>query len=289
MRDPMSWHVIEETGRDGIPEAAPEQPRQDGGGTARPGHATAHGEPGPGPLGALGGGPAIARLALAAAAGAVIAAALVLAAGGSGAPVVAVDAAGIALPTTGRGTPGPGASARSIGGPDGTTGSSADAAGQGLLVDVEGAVERPGVVRLPAGARVGDAIEAAGGYAPSVDVDRAPVELNLAAPVSDGERVHVPAVGDPPAGVVVTSGSTASAAPGDGSDGSDVAATGPLDLNHATQVQLEALPGIGPVTARKIIDARDAAAFAAVDDLRTRKLVGAATYAKIAPLVTVGP
>jgi competence protein ComEA len=293
MRDPMSWHVIEEPGGDGVEVTPAERSSREGSGLPRSGPDRRDAPRSGWAPGSLGGGPAIVRLALAAAAGAVVAAALVLAAGGSGAPAVAVEAGGSALPLA-NGTMGPGASPPASGDPGDASKGSTDGSGPDLLVDVEGAVERPGVVRLPPGARIGDAIEAAGGYAPSVDVDRAPVDLNLAAPVSDGDRVRVPAVGDP-----VGSGADglvpgATAGPASAADGSAAvddsgAATGLLDLNRATQAQLEALPGIGPVTARKILDARETAPFAAAEDLRTRKLVGAATYVKIAPLVTVGP
>jgi competence protein ComEA len=147
------------------------------------------------------------------------------------------------------------------------------AAGE-LVVDVQGAVLRPGVQRLAPGARVGDAIAAAGGYGPRVDAARAATELNLAALVADGDRIVVPARGD--------------AAPGSSQGGGGGSgASGLVNVNTASASELDALPGIGPVTAQKIIDARAEQPFASVDELRDRKVVGAATFEKLRDLVTV--
>jgi competence protein ComEA len=149
-----------------------------------------------------------------------------------------------------------------------------------LVVDVEGAVRRPGIQRLTAGSRVGDAIAAAGGYGARADVVAAARTINLAEALLDGAKVRVPALGE------VAAAGPATAAP---------AASGPagagtlIDLNHANEGQLESLPGVGPVTAGKIIDARTTAPFLTVDDLATRGVVGSSTLEKVRPLVRVTP
>jgi competence protein ComEA len=195
------------------------------------------------------------------------------------AAVVVASAAIWLVATSGSGTlvvegggPGPARSDRAgahVGG------SPASAAQADLVVDVQGAVVRPGIVHLPAGARVADAIAAAGGYGPRVAADRVGQALNLAALVKDGDKVFVPSRDDR-----TSSGS------GSGG-GSTTGGSGPVDLNRATVAELDALPGIGPVTAAKIIAARDEQAFGSVDDLRTRKILGAATFDKVKNLVVV--
>jgi competence protein ComEA len=142
---------------------------------------------------------------------------------------------------------------------------------QMLVVQVAGAVVRPGVFSLPVGSRVADAIRAAGGYSPDVDPRQAETKLNLAAKLQDAESIAVPRLGE-------TSGTAPAQAD----------TSGPVDLNTATPEQLDALPGIGPATATKIIASRDEKQFVSVDDLVTRKLVTAATLAKFRDQVTVG-
>lgn len=189
-------------------------------------------------------------------------AAFVLAAGG-GNGVTRVDG-GAAIAVGDPGSPAPGHSAT----------------GSELVVEIVGAVRAPGVYRLPAGSRVTDLIQAAGGYGPRVDTARAEQELNLAAPLRDGEHLRVPSRDDPPA----------RAAPSSGADSNlGGSATGGLvDLNRATQTELEALPGVGPATAEKIIAAREEAPFVTVDDLRSRGVLGEKTFEKLRDLVTVG-
>jgi competence protein ComEA len=174
----------------------------------------------------------------------------------------------------GAGPPAAGATAEPVATPGPSFGGVAT---KELVVDVQGAVNRPGVVHLPAGSRIGDAITAAGGYGPRVAAERVGRELNLAALLRDGDQVVVPSRDDP------------AQATGGGKAGSSAAPTnaGPVDLNRATASELDALPGIGPVTANKIVAARDEKAFTSVDELRSRKIVGAATFDKIKDLVAV--
>ena len=151
-----------------------------------------------------------------------------------------------------------------------------EATGGLIVVDVSGAVSRPGVYRLPAGSRVGDAIAAAGGYGSGVDAALADRQLNLAAVLADGEKVRIPVRGDAPS-------SPAESIAGGGS------ATGLVDLNHASADALDTLPGVGPATVAKIIAAREERPFASIDELTSRKVVGAATLEKLRSLVSVGP
>jgi competence protein ComEA len=136
-----------------------------------------------------------------------------------------------------------------------------------LVVDVAGAVRRPGLYRLPHGARVADAVAKAGGASGKAALDG----VNLAAPLADGEQVVVPSR---VAGVVAAPGSS----PG--------STSGPVSLSTATAEQLDALPGIGPVTAQKIVDYRTAhGAFRSVDELDAISGIGPAKLDQLRGLV----
>jgi competence protein ComEA len=182
--------------------------------------------------------------------------------GGEGAP------AGQTLP---RATPGPGsASGAAPGAASGPAGATGPA---GLVaVHVAGRVRRPGLVRLPAGSRVQDAIRAAGGATPGADLDA----VNLARKLTDGEQLRVPAPGDP----VPPPTPGAPAGPG--------GPAAPLDLNTATVEQLDTLPGVGEVTAGRIVAYRSAHPFTTVDELLEVPGIGQRRYDQLKDLVTVG-
>ena len=135
-----------------------------------------------------------------------------------------------------------------------------------LYVDVVGAVRRPGLYRLRTGARVAEALARAGGATPKAQLEL----VNLAALVADGEQVVVPRRGG-----AVAAGTTGAAAP-----------TGPVHLNSATLEQLDALPGVGPGTAQKIVDFRTQhGGFGSVDELDAVPGIGPARLADLRPLV----
>jgi competence protein ComEA len=148
-----------------------------------------------------------------------------------------------------------------------------------LVVHVAGAVAHPGVVELAPGSRVIDAVEAVGGAVAEGDLDR----LNLAAKVVDGQRVYVARAGEADPGVA------AEGDPGGGTGGdSSGAAGGKVNLNTATQAQLEELPGIGPTYAQSIIAERQRrGGFKSVNELRSVRGIGDKRFAELAPLVTV--
>jgi len=142
-----------------------------------------------------------------------------------------------------------------------------------VMVDVKGRVRRPGVVELPAGSRVVDALAAAGGLTARGSTDG----LNLAAVLTDGVAIVVTGAH----GVVA-----APALPGSAPTSSDPAAAAPIDLNAATLEQLDTLPGIGPVLAERILQWRtEHGRFGSVAELKEVSGIGDATFADLEPLV----
>lgn len=142
----------------------------------------------------------------------------------------------------------------------------------GLVVQASGAVRSPGVHRLPAGARVVDLLERAGGPALDLDLDR----VNLAAPLVDGQRVWFPRIGQSTEPLVTGATGSSSAPP-------------LVDVNHASAEQLDSLPGIGPTLAAAIVSDRERhGAFRSVDDLLRVKGLSRSKVDAVRELVVVG-
>jgi competence protein ComEA len=142
-----------------------------------------------------------------------------------------------------------------------------------VAVHVAGRVRRPGLVHLPAGSRVHDAIRAAGGATSGADLNA----VNLARKLTDGEQIRVPAPGDPapPPDAATTPGSLGGTP------------SAPLDLNTATPEQLDTLPGVGEVTANRIVAYRSAHPFTTVDELLEVPGIGQRRFEQLKDLVTV--
>lgn len=196
----------------------------------------------------------------------------------TGAPLVTPTATSSSSSPTGAGvSPSPG----SRPGADGSTVGAAASGSTSVVVDVVGKVHRPGIATLPAGARVVDALKAAGGARRGASL----ASLNLARVLADGEQIVV-GIRSPP-------GIAASAAGAAGSPGSSGATGGAtpvpmVNINTADQSQLEELPGVGPVTAQSILDYRaEKGTFTAVDELLEVSGIGDVTLSKIAPYCTI--
>src|SRR6478609_9632397 len=162
--------------------------------------------------------------------------------------------------------------------------------GAELVVHVVGQVVRPGLVRLRPGARVADALTAAGGTRTGADV----AALNLARLVVDGEQIRVPRPGESPAvgpgagGAGGAGSSGAGGAGGAGTSGSSGGSNGPVSLNAADAAALDTLPGVGPVLAQRIIDWRtEHGRFTSVDELGEVSGIGDKLMAQLRPKVTL--
>ncbi len=152
-----------------------------------------------------------------------------------------------------------------------------------IFVHILGAVSRPGLLELHDGARVMDAVAAAGGLTEAAD----PAGVNLARPLTDGEQLYVPVVGEVAAGVPAAASGVAGGGPaGSGAPGGSV--SGVVNLNTATVADLDTLPRIGPAMAQRILDYREAnGPFQSVDELANISGIGEKTFDALKDLVTV--
>lgn len=142
-----------------------------------------------------------------------------------------------------------------------------------ILVDIEGAVQKPGVYKLPQESRIQDGLVAAGGLSAKADRAYVAKNFNQAIKLADGAKIYVPSLEEAVADVSVLSTS---------SEGTAVGAL--ININTASESELDSLPGVGPVTAQKIIGARP---YGAVDELLSKKIVGAKVFDQIKDKIAV--
>lgn len=142
-----------------------------------------------------------------------------------------------------------------------------------IFVDIEGAVVKPGVYQLPQDSRIQDGLVVAGGLAAFADREYISKNLNLATKISDGSKIYIPFLGEAVGGSGVLNSSLK-----EGTVGSLV------NVNSSSQSQLEALPGIGPVTAQKIIGGRP---YGSTDELLNKKIVGSKVFSQIKDKISV--
>lgn len=153
-----------------------------------------------------------------------------------------------------------------------------------IVVHVAGAVKKPGVVRVPRGSRVDDAVRAAGGFSSEADAD----SINLAQPLEDGVQVYVPRKNQQIAVPGRIGGTERSSVEPQSVQTQHGQTAGKLNINTATAEQLESLPGVGPVTARAIVEYRKQnGIFRSVDDLLEVRGIGPKRLEQIRPYVIV--
>lgn len=139
---------------------------------------------------------------------------------------------------------------------------------QKISVDVEGAVILPGVYTLSLNSRVKDALIAAGGLSSDADREWIAKNLNLALKLSDSSKIYIPKIGE----TIVQASNT------------DVSSSGLVNINSASSSELDSLPGVGPVTAQKIIDNRP---YSSIEDLKNKKIVGSSVFEKIKDKIVI--
>jgi len=196
---------------------------------------------------------------------------------------VAVAGTAVAAESGASPSPGSGQSAQASPGPLASPAVGSAASAQKIVVDVVGPVRRPGIVTLPSGSRVADAIAAAGG------LKKNKTRVNLARLLVDGEQVDV---ADSAVNGSLSQGSSGAGASDSANGGAGRGTPGKpgasVNLNQASETELETLPRVGPVMAQKIIDFRAShGGFTSVDQLREVPGIGEVTFAGLAPLVRV--
>lgn len=145
----------------------------------------------------------------------------------------------------------------------------------GITFDIEGAVVQPGVYQLPLGSRIEDAIGVSGGLSREADMDRIAASINRAAKITDGAKIYIPKIGDSQNSTVfISTANTDKAA----------LTSGLININTATTTQLESLPGVGPVTAKKIIDNRP---YQTIEELVAKKALGQSLFDKLKDQMTL--
>lgn len=146
-----------------------------------------------------------------------------------------------------------------------------------IIIDVEGAVLKPGIHELPADSRVQDALIAAGGMSEKADRVKVAQSMNLAAKVMDGGKIYIPFTGE-------NSSATSLVSLTENSTNTLGVSTGLININTASETELDTLSGVGPSTARKIISARP---YGSVDELLSKKAVGKSVFEKIKDKVSI--
>ena len=141
-----------------------------------------------------------------------------------------------------------------------------------LTIDIGGSVVNPGVYDLPLGSRIQDAITIAGGLSESVDREFVAKSINLATKLSDGAKIYIPKIGESAKGATSTTGITGSAV------------TNQININSASEQELDSLPGIGSVTSQKIIAGRP---YNSIEDLLSKKIVGSKVFEEIKEKISV--